>query len=288
MTLKEQFTKLKENWLIAVLVVGVLLITLFSGTNNLNRGFGGVAESIMYDESISLAKTGYMPYSEDFAPEVVERKLTKITSLSNDVERGKFSDAENKLKSIITTSGAYLLNENVRKHGTDRRSYYSGSYQLKVDVNKYDVVISQLKEIGEVTSFNENVRDVTGRYTNLQIELETENERLKRYQEMYQKAVSVSDQIELNDRIFNQERTIKYLEDALENVDSKVEYSTISVNLREKQSEYVDIALVKFSELIKKFINSFNSLIGLLFWAIPWAVIALIVWVGVRLVRRRK
>jgi len=286
MTLKEQFTKLKENWLIAILIIGVLFITLFNGTSDLSRGFAGVSESLMYEESMPMAKSS-LSYSEDFAPEVTERKLTKTTSISNEIERGKFSVAENKLKSIISTSEAYLLNENVNKYGTDRRSYYSGSYQLKVDVSKYDAVVSQLKEIGEVTSFNENVRDITGRYTNLQIELETEKERLKRYQDMYQKATSVSDKIDLNDRIFNQERTIKYLEDALENVDYKVEYSTINVNLREKQSEYLDIALVKFSELIKKLVNSFNSLIGLLFWALPWAVIALIVYGIVRFVRKR-
>ena len=111
------------------------------------------------------------------------------------VKRGSFKNAEKRVKSIITASNSFLLNENVNRYGTGLSSYYRGSYQIKVEANKYDSVISQLKDIGEVTSFNENARDVTGRHTNLQIELEAEQERLLRYKEMYAQATDVSDKI---------------------------------------------------------------------------------------------
>ena len=51
---------------------------------------------------------------------------------------------------------------------------------------------------------------------------------------MLTEATAVSDKIELSDRIFNQERTIKYFEDQLKNAGTRVEYSTLYVTLTEK------------------------------------------------------
>ena len=71
------------------------------------------------------------------------------------MEQGGFKTAEEKLKVIVTSSGAYLLNENVQKYDAEH-PYYYGYYTLKIDSKKYVAVVSQLKEIGAVTSFSEN------------------------------------------------------------------------------------------------------------------------------------
>jgi len=54
-------------------------------------------------------------------------------------------------------------------------------------------VISQLKQIGEVKSFNERMDDITGSYENINIELQAEKDRLIRYQDMYREASIVTD-----------------------------------------------------------------------------------------------
>jgi len=125
-------------------------------------------------------------------------------------------------------------------------------------------------------------------YTNIQTELAAEQARLKRYQEMYSQATIITDKIELNDRIFNQERTIKYLEESLKNEDQRVDYSTINFNLNEKQSEYINIALVKLSDLIRSLVDSFNSVLGLLFWIFPWAVLFILGKLGWKWWKKRK
>ena len=88
--------------------------------------------------------------------------------------------------------------------------------------------------------------------------------------------------------IFDQERTIKYLEDSLKNIDKQVDYSTIYVTLNEKQSEYANIVFVKFSELVKRFVGSINSLLTLIFVVVPYAVAVAILWVAVRVFRKGK
>jgi len=294
MTIKEQFVKLKENWLI-VGVIGVLLFFMFfSGSmGNFSQSVGNygmekmaMADSMDYGNA--RGGSGYYPMmDEGFSPEVEERKIVKTSSLSTEVERGDFHNSETMMKAIVTASDSYLLNENVNKYGTDKKSYFRGSYSIKVDTTKYDSVVAQLKEIGEIQYFNENARDITGSYTNTEIEIATEKSRLLKFETMYEETEDISDKIELTDRIYNLERTIGYLEDSLENMDQRIEYSTISFSLSEKRSDYANIAFVKFSELIGNLVSSFNSLFNLIFVLIPYSIAALLIWFIVRIVRRR-
>jgi hypothetical protein len=176
----------------------------------------------------------------------------------------------------------------VNRYGTELFSYHIGYYSIKVETSKYDAVVTQLKDIGKVESFSENVVDVTGTHTDLKVQLATEKERLKRYQEMYNEAEDVEDKIMLSDRIFNQERTIKWIEQRIENIEKDVSYSTISVTIKEKQSGYANIALVKFSALVKAFVNSVNSLLSFVFAILPWAVGVAILWFGYKKLAKKR
>ena len=297
MTLKDQWKTIKENWLIALLVIVLLVFSVFGG--GLGSSVGGIAAyKSAAGYGLTMAESAAAPsygrgiapiyYDEGFAPEVQDRKITKTASLSTEVERGTFNSAQSRLKAVITSSDSYLLNENVNKYDQGRKSYYSGSYQIKIDSSKYDSVVSQIKEIGEIQSFSESADDITGRYTDLSSELQAEKARLQRYREMYNEAESVEDKINLNDRIFNQERTVKYLEDAIKSIDQQVSYSTLYVTISEKRSEYADTTLVKLSQLIRNLVGSFNSLLSLVFSLIPYAIAAILVWVVYRAIKKRK
>ena len=194
---------------------------------------------------------------------------------------------EDQLRNIISASDSFILSENVYKSGTERKAYLRGSYEIKVETGKYSALIAQLKSIGKIQSFNENARDVTGQYTNTGINLEIEKTRLDRYMKMYDEAIKVEDKINLNDRIFDQERKIKYLEDSLKNIDKKIEYSTVYFSMNEERSEYANVVLVKFSELVRTLVGSFNGLLGFIFVIIPWALFILIVKVIWNFIKRR-
>lgn len=291
MTLKDQFTKIKENWLLLVLILIVLVfLNVFQGGYFplISEGFTAAK---MIAVSTSPSGLGYgvkYPLYEDFAPDVKERKITKSSSISIEVETGSFKSAESKLKSILKSTGSYLLNENVNVYGSGWKEYYTGSYQIKVDTKKYSDVVAQLKGIGEVKSFNENSEDITATYKNLEIELNAEKQRLERYNKMYQEAQLIADKIQLNDRIFEQERNIKYIEDSLKNIDKRVDYSTIYVVLNEKQPKYINIKFIEFSELVERLVDSINSLLKLIFVTLPYAIAGIIVWIIIKFFKNKK
>ena len=287
MTLKEQLIKIKDNWLLVLLVL-VIFVFFMGGFESIETrvqdyGERYSQESKMAVPAMSAQRTSlYEPRSRDFAPEIAERLITKTARLTTEVEQGKFRDAEQQLKSVIKSSESYLLNENVNTYDTGEKNEYTiGYYDIKVDAKKYDAVANQLKGIGKLTAFNENAEDITGVHTNVKIELENERTRLQRYKDMYAEAKEVEDKINLNDRIFNQENTIRYLEERLENLDKQVLYSTINVNLREKKSDYADIELVDVSTLTAAFVGSIDTLAVLAVAILPWAVVLwliVIVW----------
>jgi predicted nucleic acid-binding Zn-ribbon protein len=140
--------------------------------------------------------------------------------------------------------------------------------------------------LGEVISLSENSDDITARSVDLKTDLEAEKNRLAKFEAMYKEINDVNDKIQLTDRIFDLERRISYLEESLANQGKRVEYSTIYLQLQEERSSYANIALVRFSELVRSFVNSFNGLLQLLFLAIPYLVVGVLIWMGVRLIRK--
>jgi hypothetical protein len=287
MTFKDQLNTVKENWIIAVIVLVILFVPLLSsGGGSFSKGIIGTSDMMV--ESAMMARGGEYYSDDSFAPEIEERKITKSASLSTEVERGEFKKEEFSLKGLIVSVNGILTNENVNTYGEGRSAYYHGSYTVKVPTSVYTEFIEQLKLFGEVQSFNENARDITEQYYDVKTELEAEEARLRRYEQMYSEVKDISDKISISDKIFDQERRVKYLKEAMKNKDTLVEYSTVRITLTEEQSGYAGIAIVKFSQLVKGIANSFNNLLQLIFWAIPWAVGILLVVFGVKMVRRRR
>ena len=281
---KQQIQKLKENWLLLLVVILILAIFNF---NSISTGFS-LKSSESFIAQDAVYGRGFIPYpSQDFAPNVEERKLTKDANLGLEIKRGTFQESQNEAKSIITKNNALLLNENSQKIDTDKRSYFQGNYQIKVPIASYQKIIDDLKSLGEITSFSENTQDITGEYLNLQDELKVETQRLERYRQLFSQSSSISDQITLEDRIFDQERRIAYLEEMLTNSDKRVEYSTIYLTLTEAQSEYVNAVFIKFSELVTGFVNSINNLFYFVFAVIPYVLGIGIIILVVRYFKRR-
>ena len=108
--------------------------------------------------------------------------------------------------------------------------------------------------------------------------MEAERERLARYKQLLETAQTTQEKIELTDKIFEEERTIKYYEEALENVNNQVSYSTVYLTITEKRSDFANAAFIKFSQIVTSFVDSINSLINLIFVLIPWAIALLIIW----------
>jgi len=151
--------------------------------------------------------------------------------------------------------------------------------KLRESIRNYEGQLKDFEEIKKkLEEKKQNVSILNENIENLKKEVAQKKENRKQVEIALKE---VEDKINLNDRIFNQENTIRYLEERLENLDKQVLYSTINVNLREKKSDYADIELVDVSTLTAAFVGSIDTLAVLAVAILPWAVVLwliVIVW----------
>ena len=302
MAIKEQFRTLKNNWLIILIILVLVVLFLGGFPSALIESFKSGSESYSSDYNYGSSGGGYaeaapnrmltesapMPSPTETGDVLKdERKITTTTNLNTQVESGQFMPAAQKLKSIIIASSALLLQEDVARLGEDKKAYYDGRYSLKVESSTLDAVVAQLKEIGKVTSFTQAKEDITEPYLNLEIEIKVEKERLARYQKILSEAQLVEDKITLNDKIFDQERTIKYYEDTLKNADQQVRYSTVYMEITEKAPAYANLNWVSGSMLLVGFVDSLSSVITMVVVVLPYAAVILLIWLAIRWIRGR-
>lgn len=295
---KEQLQKLRKHWLAAALVVGVLVIFLMIGTGRVatfqgttdvqERGWGQlVVQSAGGGGGGGSGRLIGAAASESLQ-NLLDRKVATDVTLSTEIERGTFQKAEQQLKATISANKGLILDEKLARHGSGRSLAYEGSYRIKISPDNYDRAIAQLKAIGGVVEFTQHSEDISDQYVNTQVEIDTEKSRLVRYNRIYADAVTIEEKLSITNLIFEQERKIKYLEDALKNSDQRLEYVAIALSLQEKRSAYADIVVVKFAQLAKLFVARMNGLLEFLFVVLPFGIAALMVWLFVRFVRRRR
>ena len=304
--MKEQLKTIKNNWLIILVSIALIGGILLVGSNNLGSdsvysyeksyesdysSWDTTSADYNYEPMSSASSGTYEEYAQSSSGtgDVLkdERKITTTTDITTEVEQGEFLEAEQKLKSIVTASDSLLLEENVGIYGEEKKEYHDGTYTIKVESSKLDAVVTQLKEVGIIQSFTQTKEDITEPYKNLEIEINAEKQRLAQYQQILKEAEKVEDKIKLNNYIFDQEREIEYLEDALKNADKQVVYGTIYMRVIEKEPAYADMNEVKGSELLVGFVNSVVSVIYVIVVAFPYAVVIVLIWLAIRWMRKR-
>lgn len=273
MDVKNQFKRVKENWLIVVGLIVIILILNNFNVSNISNPYTNSFEKGEFQIGYGEEVASYRAPDMDFAPDVEERIVTKTVSASLEIERGDFDMISSSLKNHISKAEGIIINENINSYGEGITKRKIGYYSIRVPENKYDSFILKAKSLGEIESFNENSEDITGDYIKLEDRIKLEKQRLERYEGLFESAKTTEEKISLTDRIFNQERTIKYLEDSLKNQNLRIEYINVYLTLNEEESKFVNISIAGLGEIIRSFVNSLNKLIILIVWVIPWIII---------------
>lgn len=193
---------------------------------------------------------------------LAERKIIRSANLTIEVEN--FDEACNNINSIILGIGI-IQQSNIN---TDRvyvdgnlKLVKNGTIVLRVDKDKFDTVINNLKGVGDVYNLAINGQDVTDRFVDTESRLrllKLEQSRLEAY---LVKLENLDQIFKTESRLTEIRQEIESLTGNLNKMSSLVELSTITITMNEKYpgSEKVTKPLTYGQRLLNKLKLSLES-----------------------------
>ena len=264
----------KHNWLLYVVVAIFLLLIIgavgmvslmLTGQSSYNaKSLGMEASSVpVMDSYYGRAASSYY-YDSSFAPGIEERKIIKNANLNLEVKNFEISKSN-----IIQYSENYdviVLSESQNKYQNDYRQI---SYSLKVPSDNLDSFLEDIKSNGEVLYFNVYSNDVTGTYIDYTDRLERYNEQIEDYKLMLNRdKIEVEEEIKIQQRIDQLEDQIYYIESRLKTIDEEIQYSEVSLTLKEKPSVISEIDFLGIRDGTQLFLKSLDAGMRFIFIAI--------------------
>ena len=198
----------------------------------------GQTDAAFLGENLNTLKaesgSGLSPSSDIGSPADTGRKLIRDVNMS--VEARDFDGVLSQITDKVRELGGYVESSDVS--GISVNSY-GGSQQRYADIraripaDRLDRFVETVESAGNVTSKQEQVTDVTLRYTDVQSRkksMEIEQERLWA---LLEKAESLDAVVALEARLSEIRYELESYTSQLRLYDNQVDYSTVSINMRE-------------------------------------------------------
>jgi hypothetical protein len=219
--------------------------------------------------------------------------LTKIIrdgSISLTIDNGTFNEKFARVTQIARASGGFVLSTQTVGSG-------SGSLVLRIPAKHFDAAVLAVRKLGTVTASQTTGKDVTAQYIDNQARLQILEARKAVLLTLMSRATTIGQTIAVENQLNDVQYKIEQIQGRLRYLDNQVAESTLTVDLREKD---VHPATVTSNDVhnpslghaldraVQGFLNVLATVIVGLGYLIPIAILALLVFLVVLLVRRTR
>ena len=189
----------------------------------------------------------------------------------------------NKIKQVISSSDGYVDNISVDK--SEKFEY--GYITVRVPQDQFSNVVQSIENLGELKNKNINNNDVTDQLFDLKIRIENAKATEARFIQILDKAVNISDILQIEQELNRIRTDIEILEGHINNLNNRVAYSSLTINVS-KTIEDPLLPGMDFFEAIRQGLNAMviliQFIIGSFIALLPFIAILIIY----RIYRRRK
>ena len=318
----------KNIRLLALLLALVLLTTVLTACGGSSVSKEAAAPEAQYEEMKSESAAMDMPME---APETEEGFATTSTAGSGalmdaqtnvsiaekiiysgfvNIETTAFDDALTALDQAVRELNGFVQDSSVEGY---TRRYDDGTtavvdrwahYVVRIPTEHFETFMHRTGEIGSVTSSSRTAENVTSQYTDYEARLASLKLQEERLLEMLAQSGELEDLITLESRLSEVRYEIESIERNLRNLDQRLAYSTVTLNLQEVEI-YTPTAPVQrtfgeklsdaFSSGIRSFVRGVQNLVlsiarnllGLVVFAVVVVVVVILVRRTVRKVKAK-
>ena len=186
------------------------------------------------------------------------RKIIRNADLS--VQTLAFDTFIEKLNDLVSSFGGFIESSSISgrtlRNSTQLRNAY---FTIRVPADQLDAFLDSVSGLGNVTSKNTSLRDVTTNYVDSEKHLEALRTEQKALLEILAKAETVEDIITVQDRLAEVGYEIESYESILRTYDDQVDLSTVTLNLYEVEHETVVEPETFWQEVTRRFNNSLEN-----------------------------
>ena len=228
-----------------------------------------------------------------------DRKVILTANIQMETE--DFAATSAQLRVFVTDAGGFVENSSAYVYTSDyynnsRRDYRRGDFTFRVPSNTYETVKAQIEATGHVLSASDSSVDATTEFFDTESRIKTLRAQETSLLAMIEKATEVKDLIQLEQRLSEIRTDIELFQSRMNTIDRQASFSTIIVNLTEVTT--VEPIVIKptstWEQMQGSFTRSINGILAffeglVIFLAaaiVPLLLIALLVFIAIRLVRR--
>ena len=224
------------------------------------------------------ADTGLESSTEPEQPEAVEpaesnQKLVYTCWMT--IQTLEFDKTQSSVKDAVKKVGGIIESESVTD--SDYHWYYDSYYKksgtltsnltVRVPSAKYEEFLTLLDGAGgKVTNKSQNVENITKRYNDQTVYIQSLETQEKRLMEMMEKAETVEEMITVEARLTEVQTELNQARSSLANMDTDVKYSTVNLTLEEvvKYTDTPKTPLTFGERVADAFVESWANFVAML------------------------
>ncbi len=229
-----------KNKMFRILILILSLLTVLSFAS-CAKSFESAGDAY-YNETVNKAPglspevgmTGDKLNSTTPPADIVERKIIKTYDLT--AETKEFDVTVQSLETLVAEYGGYVESNSVSNRNYNSKMARYASYKFRIPAENADAFVNSIGNTLNVTRQNSNADDVSESYYSIEAtlqELQTERDSLLNMMASLDNQNDYNFWLTIQTRLSEVRQQIARLQAQLNNYDSRVEYSTVSLYINE-------------------------------------------------------
>lgn len=236
---------------------------------------GGSYDSASYEEAMPSEETAL-----NSSDESVLEGAKLIRDVYINMETTSLDSLVEEMSKRTSNLGGYIQDVDLYNY-TYSRSY---SMIIRIPYSKVDSFMDGIEEFGTVKNISDSTRDITLQYADSETRLKNLNQQHERLLNLLEKAENLTDVIEIEARLSEVETEIDSYTLQIKNYDNLVNYSTISLNIEERDYVSANVDNSLWGRITSGLSDNLHELKEGFFDLIVWFVVHIpniLIWIVV-------